>query len=349
VRVRLSRILAQSATVLACCAAAAIAQTPPEKAAAVYLHRGADRDQRLLEGARREGSVVLYTSLATSESVPLTQAFQKKTGVKVQLWRSLSENVLQRTVTEARAHRYAVDVVETNSPELEALARERLTSEFFSPYVAKLPAWAIPANRQWIGDRMELFVVAYNTAKVRREELPATYEGFLDPRWKGRIGIEATDQEWIAALAGRWGEKRALDFFRKLAAMGPDVRKGHVLLAELVSAGEVPVCLTAYHANVQSMRRRGRPIDWAPVQPMVGRPQGLVLAKDAPHPNAALLFADFVLSPEGQQMLESMGRIPALRGAKSALDGLDFVMVDPAVAIGESDKWQKIWNEILKK
>lgn len=339
----------RSAVLFACCVAAAIAQISQDRNAAVYLYRGADREQRLLQGARREGSVVLYTSLATSESVPLTQAFERKYGVKVQLWRALSENVLQRTITEARARRNAVDVIETNSPELEALARERLTSEFFSPHVAKLPAWAVPANRQWIGDRMELFVVAYNTAKVRREELPATYEGFLDPKWKGRIGIEATDQEWLAALVKRWGDERGLAFFRKLAAMGPDVRKGHVLLAELVSAGEVPVGLTAYYANVASMKRRGRPIDWAPVEPLVGRPQGLALAKDAPHPNAALLFAEFLLSPEGQQMLESMGRLPARRVAKSVLDDLDFVMVDPAVAIGESDKWQKIWNELLKK
>ncbi len=343
------KTLLRSAILIACCLSAAHAQAPQDKNAAVYLYRGADRGERLLERARQEGSVVLYTSLATTESIPLTQAFEKKTGVKVQLWRSLSENVLQRTISEARARRDAVDVIETNSPELEALARERVTSEFFSPHIAGLPAWSIPAHRQWIGDRMELFVVAYHTGKVRRDELPATYEGFLDPRWKGRIGIEATDQEWLAALARHWGEDRALTFFRKLAAMRPDVRKGHVLLAELISAGEVPVGLTAYYANVDSMKRRGRPIDWAPVEPLIGRPQGLALARNAPHPNGALLLADFILSPEGQRMLETMGRLPARRSARSVLDNLDFVMVDPAAAIAEAGRWQKFWNELLKK
>jgi len=157
----------------------------PEKNAAVYLYEGGDRAQRLAERARREGTLVLYTSLAISESVPLTQAFEKKYGVKVQLWRSLSDQVVQRVLNEARARRHNVDVVETNGPELEALARERVTARFFSPYIADIPAWGVPAHRMWISDRVDFFVVAFNTAKVRREDLPATYEGFLDPKWKG--------------------------------------------------------------------------------------------------------------------------------------------------------------------
>src|SRR6266581_3887295 len=152
---------------------------------------GGDRAQRLAGRARQEGTLVLYTSLATSESVPLTQAFEKKYGVKIQLWRSLSDQVVQRVLNEARARRHNVDVVETNGPELEALARERVTARFFSPYIADIPAWGVPAHRMWISDRVDFFVVAFNTVKVRREELPATYEGFLDSKWKGRIGLEA--------------------------------------------------------------------------------------------------------------------------------------------------------------
>ncbi len=318
----------------------------PERNAAVYLYEGADREQRLAERARAEGTLVLYTSLATSESVPLAQAFEKKYGVKVQLWRSLSDAVVQRALNEARARRHYVDVVETNAPELEALARERVTARFFSPHMADIPAWGVPAHRMWVADRIDFFVVAFNTAKVRREELPATYEGFLDPRWKGRIGIEATDQEWLAGLALHWGEKRALDFFRKLVAMKPDVRKGHVLLAELVAAGEVPVGLTAYASNAASMKKRDKPIDWKPVEPAIGRPQALGLAANAPHPNAALLFADFVLSPEGQRLFDSMGRFPSSRKVKSAIGDFPFLMLDPITLIDEDEKWLKFWNEL---
>lgn len=325
----------------------AAAQTP-ERNAAVYLYEGADREQRLAERARAEGTLVLYTSLATSESVPLTQAFEKKYGVKVQLWRSLSDAVVQRALNEARARRHNVDVVETNGPELEALARERVTARFFSPHMADIPAWGVPAHRMWVSDRIDFFVVAYNTAKVRREELPATYEGFLDPKWKGQIGIEATDQEWLAGLARHWGEKRALDFFRKLVAMKPDVRKGHVLLAELVAAGEVPVGLTAYASNAASMKKRDKPVDWKPVEPAIGRPQAIGLAANAPHPNAALLFADFLLSPEGQRLFDSMGRFPSSRKVKSAIGDFPFLMLDPITLIDEDEKWLTHWNELVK-
>ena len=327
----------------------AIAQTVPERNAAVYLYKGADRDQRLLERARKEGSLTFYTSLATTESIPLTQAFEKKTGVKVQLWRALSEEVIQRTLNEARGKRHAVDVVETNGPEVEALAREQLTAEFYSPHTAKYPPWAIPSHRLWVSDRMDFFVVAFNTGKVKREELPATYEGFGDPKWKGRLGIEATDQEWLAGMVQLWGSERGLAFFRRLVALRPDVRKGHVLLAQLVAAGEIPVALTAYASNAESSKRTGAPIDWVALEPVVVRPQGLAVARNAPNPNAALLFADYLLSPEGQQFYESVGRFPASRGVRGAGDPSKVSMVDSQAAAGDSDKWQKIWSELLKR
>src|SRR6266853_5077293 len=341
-----SIILLQALALGPACVPLASAQSP-EKNQAVYLYEGADRAQRLADRARQEGALVVYTSLATSESVPLTQAFEKKYGVKVQLWRSLSDQVVRRALNEAKARRHSVDVVETNGPELEALARERVLGRVFSPHIEDIPPWGVPAHRMWISDRVDFYVVAFNTPKVRREELPATYEGFLDPKWKGRIGIEATDQEWLAGLAKHWGEKRALEFFRRLAAMKPDVRKGHVLLSEIVAAGEVPVSLTNYASNADSMKRRDKPIDWKPVEPVIGRPQAIGLAANAPHPNAGLLFADFVLSPEGQQLFNSMGRFPSSRKVKSDRIGFPYLMLDPVVLIDEDEKWLKLWNELV--
>ena len=305
------------------------------------------QDARLVEKAKQEGSVVLYTSLAPTESKPLADAFEKKYGIKVELWRALSDKVVQRAVTEAQAKRHAVDVLETNGPEMEMLAREKVLVEISSPYVADLPPAAIPAHRLWMPDRLNFFVVGYNTNKVKRAELPATYEGFLDPKWKGRIGIEATDTEWMATLVKKWGNDKGMDFFRKLAAMRPDVRKGHILLAELIAAGEVPVGLTVYNSNVESLKRKGGPIDFVPVDPVVARPQGIGVAKDAPHPNAALLFAEFVLSPEGQKLFESLGRVPASNKVKSHLNNFPFTMIDPATVLDESDKWEKVWNDLF--
>ena len=214
------------------------AQTGGADNSAIYLYQGADRGERLIAKAREEGTLTFYTSMATTESGPLAHAFEKKYGVKVQLWRALSENVLQRALTEARGGRRSMDVVETNAPEVEALAREQVVGEFNSPSLADLPPWAVPPHRRWFGDRVNLWVVGYSTDKIKREELPVTLEGFADPRWKGRLSLEATDSDWMYGVVSFMGEARGLDFFRKLAALKPEMRKGHVLVAQLVAAGE---------------------------------------------------------------------------------------------------------------
>jgi len=301
----------------------------------------------LLDRARREGSLTLYTSLAPTESKPLADAFEKKYGVKVQLWRGQSDEVVQRVVTEAKGRRFAVDVVETNGPEMEMIARERLLGELQSAYMSDLPANAIPTHRTWFPDRMNYFVVGYNTAKVKRGDIPATYEGFTDPKWKGRIALEATDAEWMATLIKTSPGNKGTDIVRKIAALQPSLRKGHVLLASLVAAGEVPVGLAMYNSNIETLKRKGAPIDYVPVQPVVARPQGIGVARSAPHPNAAILFAEFVLSPDGQQLFESMGRVPASTKIKSEFNKFPFVVIDPVTVLDEAAKWDKQWNELF--
>jgi iron(III) transport system substrate-binding protein len=331
---------------IAGCAAGASAQTRPDTSS-VYLYRGADRDARLVDAAKKEGTLTFYTSMQTPESGPLAQAFEKKYGIKVNLWRATSDQVLQRAVTEARGGRHTLDMVEMNAPEVEALAREQVVAEYFSPHVADLPAWAVPSHHKWHSDRANLWIVAFNTDKAKRAEIPPTYEGFTDAKWKGRIGIESTDQDWMYGVVSFLGAERGMDLFRKLAALKPDMRLGHALLAELIAAGEVPVGLTVYSGNADSIKKKGGPIDWVAVEPIVGRPQAVAVAKAAPHPNAALLFADFVLSPEGQKLLNTLDRVPASKTQTTLLDTYKYVMIDPIKWLDESPKWEKLWRELF--
>jgi iron(III) transport system substrate-binding protein len=335
-----------AATATALLGGAAVAQTRPDTSA-VYLYQGADRDQRLVEAAKKEGTLTFYTSMQTPESGPLSQAFEKKYGIKVNLWRATSDQVVQRTITEARGNRNTFDVVETNAPEVEALAREDVVAEYRTAYEGDLPAWAVPPHRKWYSDRANLWVVAFNTGKVKKEEIPASYEGFADPKWKGKIGIESTDQDWMYAVVNFLGEQRGMDLFRKLSAMKPDMRLGHALLAELIGAGEVPVGLTVYSGNADSVKKKGGPVDWVAVEPIVGRPQAIAVAKKAPHPNAALLFADYVLSPEGQKVLNDLERVPSSKTQQTLLNRYKFVMVDPIKWLDESQKWEKLWREMF--
>jgi iron(III) transport system substrate-binding protein len=314
---------------------------------AVYLYKGADRDQRLLDAAKKEGTLTFYTSMQTPESGPLSAAFEKKYGIKVNLWRATSDQVVQRAITEARGNRNTVDVVETNAPEVEALGREGVVAEYFSPHFKDFPDWALPAHHKWASARANLWIVAFNTNKVKREDIPKTYDGFADPKWRGRIGIESTDQDWMYAVIQFLGEERGMETFRKLSALKPDMRLGHALLAELIAAGEVPVGLTVYSGNADSLKKKSAPIDWMPVEPIVGRPQAVSVASRAPHPNAAMLFVDFVLSPDGQKVLNDLDRNPASKTQATLLTKYKFSMVDPIKWLDEASRWEKIWKELF--
>ena len=316
---------------------------------ALYLYKGADREARLLEGARKEGKVSLYTSLNTKDSGPITEAFEKKTGVEVLLWRSSSEKVLQRAVTEARAGRHAADVIETNGPEMEAVYREKLLAEFHSPHFKDLPPAAFPKHRHYVADRFNFFTIGYNTNLVKPDEVPNSYADLLHPRFVGKIALESGDTDWFAALVKHMGEEKGLAFFRKLADMKPQMRTGHTLLAELVSSGEVPITATIYNHNMERLAVKGAPVKWKALVPTFGRPNAIGVVPRAAHPHAALLFTDFMLSPQGQQLLKERNRVPASTAVDTPLNKFPFEMIDPVITLDEADKWDKLWSGLFLK
>jgi len=316
-------------------------------APAIFLYRGADREARLRAGAAREGEVIVYTSMNLKDSVPITEAFEKEYGVKVSLWRASSEKVLQRSVTEARAGRYACDVFETNGPEVEALYRERLLAPFYSPHFSELVPAAITKDRPYVADRFNFFTIGYNTNLVKPDEVPQSYEDLLDPRWRGKIGIEASDIDWFGALVTAMGEQKGLAFFRKLAANDPQLRTGHTLIAELIASGEIPIAADIYNHNAERLRVKGAPIQWKPLAPTFGRPNAIAVAEHAPHPSAALLFTDFMLSSKGQKLLKKRHRVPSSRTVGSNLNNFPFQMINPEITLDQSAKWQALWSEIF--
>ena len=315
----------------------------------IYMYQGADREQRIVEAAKKEKQAVVYTSLNLKDSVPITQAFEKKYGVKIELWRSSSEKVLQRAVTEARAGRFSVDAFELNGPEMEALYREGLLEEFWSPHFKSLPPAAFPKHRHYAADRFNFFTIAYNTNLVKPDEVPNRYEDLLHPRWVGKIGIEGSDEDWFASIVKHMGEAKGLAFFRKLAEMRPQIRTGHTLMAELVAAGEIPLVATIYNHNAERLLVNGAPIKWKALDPTFGRPNAVAVAKRAQRPNAALLFVDFMISPEGQNLIKSRNRVPASTAVESNLNKMPFQMIDPVIVLDEQEKWEKIWSELFLK
>jgi iron(III) transport system substrate-binding protein len=329
--------------------AAARAQVKPADSPhrALYLLQGPERQDRLLAGARKEGTVVIYTSLNTQDSGPVTAAFEKRYGVKTELWRSASEKVVQRAVTEARAGRFACDVMETNGPEMEALFREGLLDEFRSPQFADLAPASFPRHRHYVADRFNFFTIGYNTRLVKPEEVPNSYEDLLHPRFAGRIGLEAGDVDWFGAMVKHMGEDKGLAFFRKLAANKPQIRSGHTLLGQLLASGEIPLAANIYNHNVERVAVRGAQIRWKALTPTFGRPNAVGVARRAQHPHAALLFADFLLSREGQTILKERNRVPSSQAVDSHLNNFPFEMIDPVITLDENQKWSKLWSDLF--
>ncbi len=325
----------------------AFAQAAPDYS--LLTSEAADRADRILAAARKEGTFTWYTSFAEKDIPPVVEPFEKKYGVKVRTWRASTEKVLQRTLTEAAARRYDVDLIHMSAPEMEALHREKILQPVSSPAFKQLLPDALPAHHEWVTTLLTVWVQAYNTNAIRKEDVPKSYRDLLDPKYKGKLGIEVEDQEWFSTVALSMGEQQGLQFFRDLVAKnGISVRKGHTLLTNLVVSGEVPLALTVYNYMAEGAKKKGAPVDWVALDPAVARGNGQGIARQAPHPNAAALFYDYFLT-EAQPLMLKMDYVPINSTVPSPLKNMPYKIVDATKTLDQMDKWQKLYEDIIIK
>ncbi|HYS57258.1 MAG TPA: extracellular solute-binding protein, partial [Burkholderiales bacterium] len=230
----------------------------------LFDYSGPDRMAKITAAAKKEGTVTMYTTFAEKDQPTLIRPFEAKYGVKVVIWRAGTDKVLQRTLAEAAARKYDVDLIHFGAPEMEALSREKILQAVNSPVHKDLQPGSVPAHREWAATLLSVWVQVYNTQLIRKEDLPGTYTDLLDPRWKGKLGIEAKNQDWFASVVDvMGGGEKGLQFFRDLVARnGISARTGHTLLNNMVIAGEVPLALTVYNYMPEQAKKKGAPIDW---------------------------------------------------------------------------------------
>ena len=327
--------------VLGMLAAGALAQ-----GTTLATYQGADRMQRLQEGAKKEGELTIYTSAPVDDMKALSDAFEKKYAVKVKVWRASSEKVLQRGMVETRSGRFEADIFETNGPEMEALVKEKLLLPVVSPSHADLIAEAKFPHGSWVGSRLNIFAHAYNTNLVKKDELPKSYQDFLDPKWKGRLGIEAEDADWFSGVISVGDETKNLKLWRDIvAANGVSVRKGHTLLTNLVVSGEIPLAITVYNYKAEQLKHKGAPIDWFVIPPAIARANGVGVAAKAPHPHAALLWYEFEIGEDGQKILLQRDFIPTNRKVETRLNKFPLKFIDSKAILEQGAKWEKLYAE----
>lgn len=332
-------------SIIGCLAAASPLRA--QTLADIANYAGADRTQRLIEGAKKEGAVTLYSSAVIADTDAIVDAFQNKYGVQVRLWRGSSDDILRRAVAEARGGRYDADLAETAGNAMEGLERERLLAEIVSPVFAQLMPQAVVPHRGWIADRLSVFTAAYNTTLIKPADVPQSYQDLADPKWQGKLGIsnEADDANWFMAIADAIGQDKAVALFRKIVARnGISVRRGHTLLSNLVVAGEVPLALNLYGYRVTALKQRAAPIDGFMLPPAFALPTGIGALAKAPHPNAALLLLDFYLT-DGERILAQRGNVPTNRTIAQPPPGVG--LLDVAKFLDQQDKWTRLFKEVF--
>jgi iron(III) transport system substrate-binding protein len=332
------------------CVAALVITGAAAAETSLATYQGADRMDKIIAAAKKEGTLTLYTTIAEKDLPALIKPFESKYGIKVNVWRAGTDKVLQRTLVEAKANRNEVDVVHFGSPEMEALAREKVLQPVNSPTYRDLVAGAVPKHHMWAATLLSVWVQAYNTNLIKKADLPKTYQDLLDPKWKGKLGIEAKDEDWFASVIDiMGGGKKGLKFFQDLVARnGISPHKGHTLLTNMVVSGEVPLALTVYNYMPEQARRKGAPIDWIALEPAVARSNAVGLAREAPHPAAGLLFHEYMLT-DAQQLMTAIDYVPSNTKVASPLKGVKIVITDPARSLDEADKWSKLFDETVVK
>ncbi len=287
------------------------------------------------DAAKREGEIVYYASMNLGEANELIAEFEKRyRPIKVTLNRTGSEKLLTKVLAEARSQKTFADVIQTVEFSMHLLNRKGTLARYIPLANAFYPA-DFKEEGYWTTVYYNPYVIAYNTREVPVRSLPKTYQELLDSKWRGKMMMEGTKADWFAGMLQIMGQERGLNYMRELAKQEPVAREGHELLAQLIAAGEGLFDINIPAASVERVKEKGAPIDWLSVGLSPAIMVGIGLSAHAPHPNAAKLFLDFVLSREGQMLMRAPGRRVArqdLVGQSTKDQSIKMVPVKPALA-----------------
>ncbi|MSP37305.1 MAG: extracellular solute-binding protein [Deltaproteobacteria bacterium] len=301
-------------------------------------------DEKTLELAKKEGRVSFYTSMGADESKMVADAFQAKyPAIKVEITRLGSEKLLQRMLNEYRAGSHLFDTVTNSGMEIVMLGRAKMLARHMTPEFSSFMPESRDANLGWADMYSNLRLVAFNTRAVTKDKIPRRYEDLLEPLWKGQIGFPEGQYSWFATMLKIMGEEAGKKFFQGLARQNLHYRNSQVLVTQFVAAGEFSLGFV-YDTQVLRFKKRGAPIDIAPMPFITKNIHPLALAAHAPHPNAGKVFIDYVLSKEGQTFIKNMGRvisrsdIPQEEFAKTKMIFDDPTIVDRLPSVIEDYK-----------
>jgi iron(III) transport system substrate-binding protein len=327
------------------------AQSKAMSPAELALYKGADREKILLEGAKKEGQVVFYTS-NTWVAGPVAQEFEKRYPfVKANVWRSDSKALLKRLSEELAAARYIGDVVETSPEYMLLMVREKMLQEHLSPELSAFDDDAKIKGKAGVfgWTNREIYIsLGFNSNLIPAAEAPKTVKDYLDPKWKGKMSIAGTTTglQWVGALLDMMGR----EFLEKLSAQDINVQNiSGAALSGLVASGEVPLSPTIFNSNVFTHKQKGAPVEWRPLDPVIAGVGISGMVVNAPHPHAALLFLDYLHSKAGQEAAMKGGLSSPRNDVGSLEQKFKKVYVESKYTPEEFETKMNEWEGLMRK
>ena len=319
------------------------------------VHAASSAGEKILEGAKKEGRLVLYTGMDVEEANQYAKEFVKKYPfIKPEVFRANGEKVQARFLVEHRANVHNADIFQTSIVQVYQLKNLGLLAKYVSGESAAYPEGFKDPQGHWTAFYLIPYVIGYNTNLVSAKEVPNGYEDLLNSKWKGQIALETEEYQWFYHLLKIMGKEKGLEYMKRLAGQNLQMRKGHTLLAQLVAAGEVAMAVVVYSNRVERMKMSGAPIEWVRSKgPTITAINAVSIPEKAPHPNAAKLFVDFVLSKDGQTLLRGLRRIPARPDVPpdppSLTQGLNLYPARPEGMIESYNDTVASFDEIFNK
>jgi iron(III) transport system substrate-binding protein len=296
-RIRIETVSTVLFLALICCPSLAVAQ--------------ADHTARLIEGAKKEGRLVWYTALNAADADMLTKRFEEKYSfIKTQSLRLGTFQLLTKIQTEVRAGAFRGDVIEIAGNAGHILKKDGVFAKYVSPESRFYPDSVKDPDQTWTSFFINTHVLVYNTSLVSKNELPRTFSETINPKWKNKI-IMSDDFDTFGMMLKVMGRDKGLDFMRRLAAQGVEMRDSYSLAVQGVSTGEVPLGLNLYGTRTEEFKKKGAPVDWVPMEFVLASLEPLAVGANAANPNSARLFVDFLLSKEAQDLMRQRFRIPS--------------------------------------
>jgi len=318
----------------------------PIAAEMILTYRGAERQKLLEQGAKKEGKIVWFATLNPETRDRIAAAFKLKYPfLSFETARVETAELLKQVLEEYKAGKHDIDLVEVSYPGAVGLKMAGNLAKFSSPVLQGIPAAAIDPDHYFFADRENPLALGFNTNLVPAATAPTTYDDLLSPNWRGKLSTQNNAQavQYFGALAHLKGE----EYLRKLAQQGFALQDGAAReVAQLVAAGKVMMMIPVSISHPLALQKKGAPIAYRVLEPAPTAAGYIAALNRAPHPHAAALLMDFILSDPGQQIMTDSGSGAVRKGVANPYPDFKKLYIDFLVPQNQYEAEYKKWAEL---